>query len=257
VRVLARHPTGLLALEKPAGLVTHPNTAADRPHALLNAAYDLKMEAYQLASGARLFLLNRLDSPTSGIVLAADNAAIATHIKALLREHGDAIRKTYFALVKGGRLPLPNGIWHDRILTRRSGDLVRSKIGTGGFLSLTRFEWVRAANVGTTSLSLLRLAPQTGRTHQLRIQCANRGHPIIGDKTYGDFALNRRLAAQRLFLHAAALSVRFVWHGKTQTFAATSPLPDAFAQFGIELPAEQLVQFAPPLTPSTVNSQTV
>jgi hypothetical protein len=53
------------------------------------------------------------------------------------------------------------------------------------------------------------------------------------------------------------LSVRFVWHGKTQTFAATSPLPDAFAQFGIELSLAQLTPLAQPLTPSTVNSQTV
>ncbi|MDR3228015.1 MAG: RluA family pseudouridine synthase [Puniceicoccales bacterium] len=230
-RVLARHPAGLLALEKPAGLTSHPNSPADKTPSLLAAAYSLEEECYRFDGGERLWLLNRIDSPTSGIVLAAANPEIAAHVKDLFREHSGAVQKTYFAIVKGGRLPLPSGVWCDKIRTRRQNGFVRAEIGAGGLPSSTRFEWVGAAGAGAgASLSLLRLVPLTGRAHQLRVQCASRGRPILGDKTYGDFALNRRLKAERLFLHAAALVVAFSWRGKRERFSAESPLPPEFGR---------------------------
>ena len=56
------------------------------------------------------------------------------------------------------------------------------------------------------AFALLELQPKTGRTHQLRIQCANRGFPIVGDQTYGDFQKNRFLRGSLLCLHAEAIS---------------------------------------------------
>ena len=61
------------------------------------------------------------------------------------------------------------------------------------------------------SIALLKLAPKTGRTHQLRVQSAIRKVPIIGDRTYGNFSLNRKIAKlskeNRLFLHASEISL--------------------------------------------------
>ena len=61
-------------------------------------------------------------------------------------------------------------------------------------------------------MALLELQPKTGRTHQLRIQCANRGLPIVGDRTYGDFQKNKEWGkggtAERLCLHAKTISLR-------------------------------------------------
>jgi len=84
-------------------------------------------------------------------------------------------------------------------------------------------------------LALLLLQPQTGRRHQLRVQCAHHRLPILGDRTYGDFRQNRQLErrpqiARRLYLHAWALSVELGLDGKTQRFTAQSDPPRAFAQ---------------------------
>lgn len=57
------------------------------------------------------------------------------------------------------------------------------------------------------AMALLELRPGTGRTHQLRIQCANRGLPIVGDRTYGDFTKNRNSKVESLFLHAESIEL--------------------------------------------------
>jgi len=58
-------------------------------------------------------------------------------------------------------------------------------------------------------MALLELRPTTGRTHQLRIQCANRGVPIVGDRTYGEFKKNRELKDQSLRLHSESIECLF------------------------------------------------
>ena len=76
---------------------------------------------------------------------------------------------------------------------------------------------------------MLRLEPITGRTHQLRVQCALRGLSIVGDKSYGDFTFNRKIARaskiDRLCLHAAEISLKYNYENQTFDFWADSPLP--------------------------------
>lgn len=85
---------------------------------------------------------------------------------------------------------------------------------------------------GAFSTSLLRLEPRTGRSHQLRVQCAKRGLPIVGDQTYGDFGLNRTLAkatgAKRLFLHSLETAFDYEFGGRKLKFKAVAPLPGEF-----------------------------
>jgi 23S rRNA-/tRNA-specific pseudouridylate synthase len=84
----------------------------------------------------------------------------------------------------------------------------------------------------TFSTSLVKLEPRTGRSHQLRVQCAKRQLPIIGDQTYGNFALNREFAklhqTKRLFLHSLETSFTYEFAGKNHAFKATAPLPREF-----------------------------
>jgi tRNA pseudouridine65 synthase len=91
------------------------------------------------------------------------------------------------------------------------------------------------AGQGSPRLSLLRLEPQTGRSHQLRVQCAQRGMPIVGDQTYGNFAANRAFAkaggSKRLFLHSLAVTFEYAFGGRIQEFSATAPLPPEFERF--------------------------
>ena len=81
--------------------------------------------------------------------------------------------------------------------------------------------------------TLLRMEAKTGRTHQLRVQSALHGHPILGDKTYGDFAMNKTFAGRdprfaRMFLHCSHTAFRYPWAGGEHKFVAASPLPESF-----------------------------
>jgi 23S rRNA-/tRNA-specific pseudouridylate synthase len=84
-------------------------------------------------------------------------------------------------------------------------------------------------------LTLIQLEPRTGRSHQLRVQCARRNLPIVGDQTYGDFARNRAFAkstgSKRLFLHSITTEFNYEYRGARQVFSATAPLPEEFEKF--------------------------
>lgn len=78
----------------------------------------------------------------------------------------------------------------------------------------------------------MKLEPLTGLTHQLRVQCAKHGMPILGDATYGDFKANRRLRAAsgigRLFLHCSQTVLHLEMAGNAADFSASAPLPESF-----------------------------
>lgn len=228
VRLITSHPAGLWAVAKPAGVRSHPNTGRPDSKALLSVAYDAKAQCYR--DGERAwYLLHRLDAPTSGVVLLADNPALAREIKRLFANRG--VEKTYVALVQG-KPRRREDIWKDRIQTEKKGRTLRSHAGSGD-LALASMKSIQMS-ARPPVCSLLELQPKTGRTHQLRIQCAQRNIPIVGDATYGDFAFNRAFVqaggAKRLFLHALRVRLRFNWEGKSVRFKAEEPLPRAFTQ---------------------------
>ena len=172
----------------------------------------------------KLYLVHRLDSPTSGVILASSNLRIADMIKELFLNK--EIRKTYFAIVrpKGG---IKEGLWKDYLKERREDGKIRVWKGNGS-LALTKVS-VERKRGGMNGLAIIRLEPQTGRTHQLRVQCALRGISIVGDKNYGDFTFNRKIAratkVDRLCLHAGEIEFKLVVDGVTINFFADSPIP--------------------------------
>jgi len=256
VALIAHDANGLAALSKPAGLLSHPNAAGDEARSLLRALYDLREECYELGESAvahkgraanerpakkkslRLFLLNRLDSATSGLLLVCANRELALKIRHRFRER--AVHKVYAALVFGklgqvqcdGARPI---VWRDRLSIEKRGGQIRTKAragGSGGVSAETRVKVLRAG----ADVSLLQLEPLTGRSHQLRVQCARRGLPIVGDATYGDFAANRAFAKShngtrgRLFLHSLETRFDYEWCGRKTHFAARTPLPEDFGR---------------------------
>ncbi len=236
VQVIAHHPAGLLALHKPEGILSHPNRAGDRDQSksLLKADYDLDLQAY-LWNGndgekRQLHLLHRLDSPTSGVILLSLDTQLADQVRTLFAER--KVRKTYHALgqEKG---PGRNETWTDKLEVMRRDGKLRVKRSPRGREAITKVTFERQ-RVGRNRLSLLRLEPTTGITHQLRVQAAQHGFSIVGDRTYGDFALNRRIGrdkkARRLFLHASQVALKFSWNGQSVAFEAESPLPRAFGK---------------------------
>ena len=213
---------GLLALYKPESIRSHPNSdkRVDK-QALLLAPFSLKEECYLLDNGRKLYLLHRLDGPTSGVIVLTADAAIAEKVRQLFEDHN--LEKIYYAWVKGKPRKI-NPLWKDRIRVSKKGGKLRSIVGSGD-ISLCKAKALRCIEKKGIALTLLRLKPQTGRTHQLRVQCASRYIPIIGDMTYGDYNLNKAFAKafgeKRLFLHAGRISLSF---GKKQiSFEAEMP----------------------------------
>ncbi len=237
VRVLNMHPAGLLAVEKPEGVLAHPNQddKGKDEVALISGNYSHEEEAFHVRDGQggirRVYLLNRLDSPTSGILLLSLDAALAEAVKDLFAK--SKVSKKYIAIVKGRGLKSPRGTWQDVLIKSKGpGGGVRSSKGSGpGAPAVSVYQWERAAN-GELPLSLLKLEPRTGRTHQLRVQSAMHGHPILGDRTYGDFDFNKAMGTvrgfKRLFLHSQATELELDWRGEKLVFKAVSPIPQEF-----------------------------
>jgi tRNA pseudouridine65 synthase len=245
VTVLAHDVNGLAALHKPAGVLSHPNGPEDEPRSLLHARYAMDGEFFEWpsfakategrpdANGAmhRLWLLNRLDSATSGVILAASTGELAAEIRAQFKRK--QVRKVYHALVFGGpRAPME--IWRDLLKVEKHRGQIRTAASAGHVPAECRMTVVRA-RLQEPRIALVKLEPRTGRSHQLRVQCAKRGHPIIGDQTYGDFPRNRAFAksagTKRMFLHSLETSFDYEWHGQKFAFAATAPLGDEFEKF--------------------------
>ena len=189
----------LVALVKPAGLPT-----ANAPAGAPSVYAWLKR---RLGRGAFVGVVSRLDAPVSGLVVMAKTPRAAAALAAQFRER--SVDKAYAAVV-GGRFPAPCGAWvdwHDRI-DRRAGDRrsVRCSAaaadaaeGTPGLPAHVRARVVRRSG----EVSLVDLEPSTGRRHQLRLQLAARGCPIVGDRRYG----SRLPFPDGIALHAARLAL--------------------------------------------------
>ncbi len=237
VRVVQQHECGLFAVEKPDGILAHPNPneANEKGTVLIEGNYSHEEEAFHIRDGKggirRVYLLNRLDSPTSGVLLLALDEALADVVRKLFATA--KVSKKYIALVKGRGLRTPRGTWQDMLVKSKGpGNSVRSGVASGdGLAAITMYQWERAAGEDIP-LSLIRLEPRTGRTHQLRVQSAQHGHPILGDRTYGDFDFNKTIGSargfKRLFLHAVSTELTFTWQGKEIDFSATAPMPKEF-----------------------------
>ena len=238
VALIGRDENGLVAFYKPAGVLSHPNDRTDESRSLLNARYAIDGEYFEwIASDSRvpkperLWLLNRLDSATSGVILAATRSELATEIRAHFKRK--QVHKEYVALVFGSPRATED-VWRDRLAIEKQAGKIRTAAHAGRVPAECRMTLLRK---GTREprLALLRLEPKTGRSHQLRVQCAKRELPIVGDQTYGDFARNRAFAkltgSKRLFLHSMSTRFEYEFGGKRQIFSAAAPLPDEFEKF--------------------------
>lgn len=235
VTLLVRDANGLMAFNKPAGVLSHPNAPGDEGRSLLCAPYVLDGEFFEWDVGApggprRLWLINRLDSATSGVILAADTANLAGEIRAQFKRK--QVRKVYHALVFGSPRPSVQ-FWRDLLAVEKRGGRIRASTHTGHVPAESQMSLVRGGR-REPRVSLLRLEPRTGRSHQLRVQCAKRGLPVVGDRTYGDFALNRVFAkaagTKRLFLHSLETHFDYDYAGARHRFDARAPQPEIFEE---------------------------
>jgi 23S rRNA pseudouridine1911/1915/1917 synthase len=161
-------------------------------------------------------LVHRLDRPVSGVLLLARTSKGAERLSRQFRE--GTVKKTYWALVEGN-WPDEPGVWTDRLEKRRGANRSRTVDGPGKEASL-------AYRVLTQSRgqTLFELQPRTGRGHQLRVQLASRGLPIVGDIKYGARGPIPALdGGNRIALHARSLA--FLHPTRAEEIEVTAPVP--------------------------------
>jgi 23S rRNA pseudouridine1911/1915/1917 synthase len=223
IRIAAIEPQVLfednhcLALSKPGGLLTQ-GLPVGLP-TLWAWARDYLRQTYQKTGNVYLGVPHRLDRPVSGVVLFAKTSKAAARLAEQFRER--QVTKVYWARVERPPDP-PEGVWHDWL--RKIVDEARAEIVAEGSPESKHAE----TNYRVIAGDLVELRPVTGRMHQLRLQAASRGFPILGDLLYGsahDFGPPGELPRDRLIaLHARSLE--FLHPIRYEPVIVEAPLPD-------------------------------
>ena len=221
--VILREGSGVVAILKPVGLATQA------PPGIESVEQWLRDRLGRDASGY-LGVPHRLDRAVSGVVLMAATPRAARKLSRQFE--GREIAKTYIAVVETGAaaketLPGADAVeWRD--LVRKVPEEARSEIVDSQALAareaITHASWIDCAG-RDEGKRLLKLMPVTGRMHQLRLQAASRGLPIVGDELYGGPPLGDGDAAERpILLHAWRIDYADPDSGDRITVEA--PLPD-------------------------------
>jgi 23S rRNA pseudouridine1911/1915/1917 synthase len=234
-------------VNKPAGMAVHPS-----PGNLHSTLVDALLARFpELATMAepdgvmRPGIVHRLDKQTSGVMVVARTPFART---ALARQFKDrSVRKIYLAIVRGivarDRLTIARPL--GRHPTERKRMSVRSRNPRDAVSHVTvlrRFADSRAPS------TLVRVRPETGRTHQIRVHLASIGHPCLGDPVYGgaDAAgVVDGVKFERQALHALALTLTHPRSGERLEFIAPLPLDMAayLAAHGLETSAGTIRQW--------------
>ncbi len=184
-----------VAVHKPAGLPTQAPRGIDSLESRLRL--QLKPRSSYIA------FPHRLDRPVSGVLLVALSRRAARLLSDQFASR--KVHKVYIAEV-AGEVPAASTLWIDWL--RKIDDVAKAEVcpaeATGAKKAETRVERIRY--VAERNVSLLKLSPTTGRMHQLRLQAAHRGHPIIGDSLYSPSVAAAGEHVERIHLHAQSLS---------------------------------------------------
>ncbi len=206
----------LIALDKPPGILMHPSSCRNEG----TLANYLLGYYEKTAQACAVHPISRLDRDTFGVVLLAKNA----HAHALMMEAEK--RKCYHALVFGG--PEEDFGTIEAPIARREGSSLLRKIDfETGKPAKTEFRVLERQE----AYCKLALTPLTGRTHQLRLHCAHRAFPILGDPQYGSEASREFSARFSLpYQQLCAVSIRF-YHPFEEKFVEISSQMDVSLDF--------------------------
>ena len=218
----------LLVIDKPAGMVVHP--APGHPSGtLVNALLYHCRSLSGIGGEERPGIIHRMDKDTSGLLLVAKHDRSHRHLAAQLKSR--KLQRHYHALVHGA-MPAGKGTIDAPVGRHPNQRKKMAVVARGGRAARTHYRVLEAWGV----LSLLELALETGRTHQIRVHLTSLGHPVLGDATYGPGArrwpgkpaLEQAMRSfPRQALHAAQVRFQHPTHGDCMTFS--SPVPPDMA----------------------------
>ncbi len=202
----------IVVVDKPAGLLTvgTPTEKINTAHAVLTD-YIRKGSS---KSRKRVFTVHRLDQWTSGVLVFAKSQ----DIKDRLQERWKDTEKKYVAVVHGRLTPQEGVI--TSYLAENKAFVVYSTTAAKGKLAQTGYKVLREA----AQFRLLEIALLTGRKNQIRVQMADKGHPVVGDRKYG----KNKDGYRRLALHSKSISFKHPVSGERLTVEA--PVPAYFKE---------------------------
>ncbi|MGM0598414.1 MAG: RluA family pseudouridine synthase [Candidatus Rifleibacteriota bacterium] len=202
----------MIVINKPSGLVVHPG-AGREPHTVVSALLS-HTSLSPIGAPVRPGVVQRLDKETSGVMVLAKT--VQAH-KALIKSFSShKLDKEYLAIIQGhivnkkGRIEA--AIDRDKIHRKRMKITTPEK----GRMAISSFEVLEYLD----RTSFVRVAIETGRTHQIRVHMAFTGHPLLGDTTYGARKLEQN---RHHFLHSYRLVVDHPVSGKELEFIAGLP----------------------------------
>lgn len=201
----------IVAVNKSPGMVVHPapgNWSGTLVNALLHKCDHLALSGRGLRPG----IVHRLDKDTSGIILVAKDDRSLEKLKEQFRRR--RVEKYYLALVHG-ELGQDTGEVNAPVARHFFMRKKMAVLFTGGKKALTEYKVLERCE----GFSFLRLKPQTGRTHQIRVHMAHIGHPLLGDTKYGGKKVINRQA-----LHAERIVFEHPLTGERMDLVCPMPL---------------------------------
>ncbi|WP_448213014.1 23S rRNA pseudouridine(955/2504/2580) synthase RluC [Colwellia sp. MEBiC06753] len=207
----------LLVINKPAGMAVHGGSGLT--FGVIEALRALRPQTKMLE------LVHRLDRDTSGCLVVAKKRSALRNLHEQLRHKN--VQKYYHALVKGRWSPKLTKVTEAlKKNDLKSGERVVIVDNINGKESETRYKVIQHYD----GCTLVRAFPVTGRTHQIRVHCQTKGHPIACDPKYGNEEFDRSMndkGLKRLFLHAA--SIEFTHPRTEKRLKVEAPLDQALA----------------------------
>ena len=174
----------LIVIDKPAGIVMHPG-AGNKSGTIVNALINHCGNSLKFVGDSqRPGIVHRIDKDTSGLVVVAKNDFSHQHLSLQFADH--SIRREYMAVCWGSIKPASGKI--SSLISRSNKNrtkMMSSKIK--GKEAITNYKTIENLknSKGNTIASVIECKLHTGRTHQIRVHMTDKGHPLIGDKTYG------------------------------------------------------------------------
>jgi 23S rRNA pseudouridine1911/1915/1917 synthase len=234
---IAYEDDDLIVIDKPAGLVVHP-APGHADGTLVNALIAHCGESLSGVGGVRRpGIVHRLDKDTSGLIVVAKNDAAHQGLAAQFADHGRSgpLERAYLAFVWGRPHPASGTIRASLARSRHNREKIAVVSEEAGRHAVTHYEVAETY----AEASLVRCRLETGRTHQIRVHLAHRGHPLLGDGVYGaafrtkaarlsPLARDALTALGRQALHAELLGFAHPRTGETLRFESTLP-PDMAA----------------------------